>query len=161
MAWQSKLASQSKRFLLLAGALAVAGSAAAQLALQSANGIRYASGGIGESERDELMLVLPDYNLKLVAAAQNSGAFLADVRLAVLDARGAKVLDTTLEGPWFVARFPPGRYTLALVRGGVTQKRVVTVPAQGRRVEYVYWPDPTATTLQSIEAAERKAGAAK
>jgi len=149
---------QIRRFLLIAGALAVAGSAAAQLALQSANGIRYASGGIGESERDELMLVLPDYNLKLVAAAQKSGAFLSDVRLAVLDAGGAKVLETTLDGPWFVARFPPGRYTLELAHGTVTQKRAVTIPAQGRRVEYVYWADPTATTLKSMEEADRKAG---
>lgn len=152
------MALQIKRFLLLAGALAVAGSAAAQLALQSANGIRYASGGIGESERDELTLVLPDYNLKLVAAAQKSGAFLSDVRLAVLDAGGTRLLETTLDGPWFVARLAPGRYTLELAHGGVTQKRAVTIPAQGRRVEHVYWADPTATTLKSMEEADRKAG---
>lgn len=152
------MALRIKRFLLLVGALAVAGGAAAQLALQSANGIRYASGGIGESERDELVLMLPDYNLKLVAAAQKSGAFISDVRLAVLDSGGAKVLETTLDGPWFVARFPPGRYTLELAHGGVTQKRAVTIPAQGRRVEYVYWADPTATTLKSMEEAEKKAG---
>ena len=151
------MALRIKRFLLLAGALAIAGGAAAQLALQSADGIRYASGGIGAGERDELVLMLPDYNLKLVAAAQKSGAFLSDVRLAVLDARGAKVLETTLDGPWFVARFPPGRYTLELAHGGVTQKRAVTIPAQGRRVEYVYWAEPTATTLKSMEEADRKA----
>lgn len=136
-----------------------AGAASAQPALQSAGDIRYASVGIGEGERDELVLMLPDYNLRLVAAAQKSGAFLSDVRLAVLDARGAKVLETTLDGPWFVARFPPGRYTFELVRDGVTQQRAVTIPAQGRRVEYVYWADPTATTLKSVEEAERKAGA--
>jgi hypothetical protein len=149
-----------KRFLLLAGVLAVAGPAAAQLVLQQgAEGVRYASGGIGESERDELVLMLPDYNLKLVAAAQKSGAFISDVRLAVLDARGAKVLETTLDGPWLVARIPPGRYTLELAHGGATQKRAVTIPAQGRRVEYVYWADPGATTLKSLEEAEKKAGA--
>ena len=151
------MALEIKRFVLFVAVLAVAGSAVAQLALQSANGIRYASGGIGESERDELMLVLPDYNLKLVAAAQKSGAFLSDVRLAVLDASGAKVLETTLDGPWFVARFPPGRYTLELAHGTVAQKRAVTIPAQGRRVEYVYWAEPTATTLKSMEEADRKA----
>lgn len=145
-------------FAVMAGAL-LAGAAGAQPALQSADGVRYASGGIGAGERDELVLMLPDYNLKLVAAAQKSGAFLADVRLVVLDARGGKVLETTLEGPWFVARFPPGRYTFELVHGGVTQQRSVTIPAQGRRVEYVYWADPAATTLKSIEEAERKAGA--
>lgn len=148
-------------FLLLL-ALGVGSSAFAQVSLQSSEGIRYASGGIGEGERDELILVLPDYNLKLVAAAKGTGAFLADVKLIALDARGTKVLDTTLEGPWFVARFPPGRYELQLDHGGATQKRTVTIPAQGRRVEYVYWADASATTLKSMEQTEKPApGAAK
>ncbi len=147
---------------LLLMALGVAGNAAAQLSLHSSEGIRYASGGIGEGERDELVLMLPDYNLKLVAAAQGTGAFLADVKLIALDARGTKVLETTLDGPWFVARFPPGRYELQLAYGGATQKRMVTIPAQGRRVEYVYWSDASATTLKSIEQAEKPApGAAR
>lgn len=148
-----------RRFLLLAATAVAAAGAGAQPALQRADGIRFASGGIGAGERGELVLVLPDYNLKLVAAAQKSGAFLSDVGLAVLDARGAKVLETTLDGPWFVARFPPGRYTLELAYRGVTQKRVVTIPAQGRRVEYVYWADPSATTLKSMEEADRAVGA--
>jgi hypothetical protein len=59
-----------------------------------------------------------------------------------------------------VARFPPGRYELQLTLGGVTQKRTVTIPAQGRRIEYVYWADPSATTLKSLEdEARRGAGA--
>jgi len=147
---------------LVALALGLAGSAGAQLSLQSSDGIRYASGGIGEGERDELVLMLPDYNLKLVAAAKGTGAFLADVKLTALDARGTKVLETTLDGPWFVARFPPGRYELQLAHGGATQNRMVTIPAQGRRVEYVYWTDASATTLKSMEQAEKPVpGAAK
>jgi hypothetical protein len=143
-------------------ALGLAGNAGAQLSLQSSDGIRYASGGIGASERDELVLVLPDYNLKLVAAAKGTGAFLADVKLTALDAQGTKVLETTLDGPWFVGRFPPGRYELQLAYGGATQKRLVTIPAQGRRVEYVYWTDASATTLKSMEQAEKPApGAAQ
>ena len=151
----------SAMFLLIL-VLGLAGNAGAQLSLQSSEGIRYASGGIGEGERDELVLMLPDYNLKLVAAAKGTGAFLADVKLTAFDARGTKVLETTLGGPWFVARFPPGRYELELAYDGATQKRPVTIPAQGRRVEYVYWTDASATTLKSMEQAEKPApGAAK
>lgn len=146
-----------KSALLLVLALGVGSTALAQVTLQSAEGIRYASGGIGEGERDELILVLPDYNLKLVAAAKGTGAFLADVKLIALDARGTKVLETTLDGPWFVARFPPGRYELQLAHGSTTQKRTVTIPAQGRRVEYVYWADAGATTLKSLEQTEKPA----
>jgi len=143
-------------------AVVLAGNAGAQLSLRSSDGIRYASGGIGAGERDELVLVLPDYNLKLVAAAKGSGAFLADVKLTALDARGTKVLETTLDGPWFVARFPPGRYEFQLAYGGATQKRMVTIPAQGRRVEYAYWTNASATTLKMMEQAEKPApGAAR
>jgi hypothetical protein len=39
---------------------------------------------------------------------------------------------------------------------------MVTIPAQGRRVEYVYWTDAGATTLKSMEQTEKAApGAAK
>jgi hypothetical protein len=72
------------------------------------------------------------------------------------------MLETTLDGPWFVAHFPPGRYELQLAHGDVAQKRMVTIPAQGRRVEYVYWIDAGATTLKSIEQAAKPApGAAQ
>jgi len=33
----------------------------------------------------------------------------------------------------------------------------VSIPAQGRRVEYVYWADASATTLKSMEQTEKPA----
>ncbi len=149
-----------KSAFLLGCAALLAGAAGAQPALQSAGSIRYASGGIGAGERDELVLMLPDHNLRIVAAAQKTGAFVSDVRFVALDAAGKKLLETTLDGPWLVARFPPGRYELQLTLGGVTQKRAVTIPAQGRRVEHVYWADPTATTLKSLEDDAKRGTAA-
>jgi hypothetical protein len=138
----------------LALALALAAPAWGQLALQTSNGARYVSGGIGAGERDEMLLVLPDFNLKVITAAQGSGAFLSGVALVVLDARGGKVLETTLDGPWLMGRLAPGRYELLATHSGTTQKRMTTVPDKGHRVEHFYWSTPGAETLQSLERQE-------
>jgi hypothetical protein len=140
----------------LALALALAAPAWGQIALQTSNGARYVSGGIGAGERDEMLLVLPDFNLKVITAAQGSGAFLAGVTLVVLDARGGKVLETTLDGPWLMGRLEPGRYELQATHGGATQKRMTTLPAKGHRVEHFYWSAPGAETLKSLERQEQQ-----
>ena len=151
------MASGFGRMTGLALALALAAPAWGQLSLQSSEGARYVSGGIGASEREEMLLMLPDYNLKVVAAAQGSGAFLAGVGLVVLDARGGKVFETTLDGPWLMGHLPPGRYELQATHGSATQKRTITLPAKGHRLEYFYWPVPGAETLQSFERQEQPA----
>jgi hypothetical protein len=141
---------------VLALALGLATAAWGQLALQTSDGARYVSGGIGASERDEMLLIVPDFNLKVITAAQGSGAFLSGVGLVVLDARGGKVLETTLDGPWLMGRLAPGRYELLATHGGTTQKRMTTVPERGNRVEHFYWAAPGAETLQSLERQERQ-----
>jgi hypothetical protein len=141
----------------LALALVLAAPAWGELSLQSSNGARYVSGGIGEGEREEMLLILPDYNLKVVAAAQGSGAFIADVGLVVRDARGETVFETTLDGPWLMGHLPPGRYELQATHGGAMQKRTVTLPATGHRLEYFYWSVPGAETLKSLERQEQPA----
>jgi hypothetical protein len=103
-----------------------------------------------------MLLMLPDFNLKVITAAQGSGAFLAGVRLLVLDAHGAKVLETTLDGPWLMGRLDPGRYELQATHGDTTHKRMTTLPGKGHRVEHFYWPVPGAETLQSVERQEQQ-----
>jgi len=122
-------------------AVLAAAVALAQPRVRTQDGVSWISGGISGDERGELILMLPSHNLKLIMAAERSGAYLTDVELVVVDARGAKVLDTRLEGPWFLAQLPAGRYELLLTHNGVTQKRTVTIPATGRRDGYFYWKD--------------------
>jgi hypothetical protein len=136
-------------------ALALAGAAMAQPQLHSQDGLSWVSGGITSEERGELVMLLPEHNLKLVTSAERSGAYLTDVGLVILDARGAKVLETRLDGPWFLARLPTGRYELMLTHNGVTQKRVVTIPATGRRDGYFYWKD-AASADEPVPEGSRK-----
>ena len=122
-------------------AVLVAAAAMAQPRVRTQDGVSWVSGGITDEERGELVLMLPAHNLKLITAAERSGAYLTGVGIVILDARGTKVLDARLEGPWFLGQLPAGRYDLLLTYDGVTQKRTVTIPASGRRDGYFYWKD--------------------
>src|SRR5215212_7147392 len=81
---------------------------AATLVPKTENNISYISGGVGKDEQE-----LADsigrygYNLQLVFAEQQTGAYLADVRVRIQDLKGGVVLDTVSDGPMFLAKLPP------------------------------------------------------
>ena len=74
-------------------------------------GIAYVSGGVAEVEEEDLVAQRKNFSFWLTTASKGSGAFLADVRVRVLDERTRQlVLEHTLDGPWLFANLPPGRY---------------------------------------------------
>jgi hypothetical protein len=138
-------------WLVPVAALAGAGAA---LALDAGGGedARWVSGGVGEGERVEMLLALPDYTLRVLTAAEKSGEYLSDVEVQVRDAAGGFVLETILDGPFLFARLAPGTYEVRATYGGRTQLRTVTIPASGRRELFLYWPVPDAETVPRSEA---------
>ena len=127
--------------------LVLATGAAFALDVRRAGDAYWVSGGVGADERDEMVLTLPDYNLKILTAAEQSGAFLSAVEATVRDAQGRIVLETSLDGPWLLARLQPGRYEVTATRDGKSQTRSVTIPPVGRRELFLYWPAPGIETL--------------
>lgn len=89
-------------------------------------GIRYVSGGIGVSERDELSALSHQFNLRLLFAMQ-AGNYLADVRVNIINARGETVFSAKSEGPWFFVQLPPGAYTVDVDALGRTQGQTVRI----------------------------------
>lgn len=81
-------------------------------AIKSDGGIRYVSGGIGESERTELNALSNQFNLHLMFATQGSGEYLSAVRVDIQDSHHGSVLTAQSKGPWFFAQLPPGNYTV-------------------------------------------------
>lgn len=128
-----------KAVVAIAASLLLGASALGQPVVREVGTVRWVSGGITGEERAELILLLPDHNVRIVTAAAGSGAYLADVSLLVRTAGGAPVIETRLDGPWLLARLPPGRYQLTLTFGEVVQHRSLDVPAVGRREAYFYW----------------------
>jgi hypothetical protein len=105
---------------------------------KSRDGIEYLSGGIGINSQEEINARAKDFNLKLVFTL-NEGNYVADVGVALKDARGRTVVDDTAGGPFFLAKLPAGQYTVAATYEGRTVTRKVQV-GKGLRTEYLRWP---------------------
>ena len=98
--------------------------------VQTYQGVRFVSGGIGLSGRDELRTLSPQFNLRLMFAMQGSGNYLAGAQVRILNSRGAVVLDATSEGPYFLAQLPPGSYTVEVSALGQTQQQTARIGQQ-------------------------------
>ena len=117
-----------------AGWLPPAGS----LRIQTDQGIRYVSGGIGLSERDELRALSGQFNLQLMFAMQGSGDYLADIQVRIFDLRGAAILNATSQGPYFLAQLPTGSYTVEVSVLGQTQRQQARIGTRQYQLNF-YW----------------------
>lgn len=105
---------------------------------KSRDGIEYLSGGVGIDAQDRINERARDFNLKLVFTL-TEGNYIADVGVAVKDARGRTVVEDTADGPFFLAKLPAGQYTVAATYEGKTVTRKLQV-GKGLRTEYLRWP---------------------
>ncbi|MGA7979294.1 MAG: hypothetical protein WCA32_03605 [Chromatiaceae bacterium] len=80
--------------------------------IKTDGGIRYVSGGVGESERSERNALSNELNLHPMFATQGSGEYLSAVRVTILNAYKGPVLTAESKGPWFYAQLPPGDYSV-------------------------------------------------
>jgi len=112
--------------------------AAGEPKVQTAGGVSYVSGGVGMDSMDRLSSLAGDFNLKLVFALK-SGEYLSGVRVAIADAAGKTLLDTTSDGPWFMARLPAGSYHVVATFGGNAVRRQVAVDATKRSTMDFRW----------------------
>lgn len=97
---------------------------------QSDSGIPYVSGGIGEDERAALNAAAATYNLKLIFTDKGGGHYLSDINVSIKGAKGADVLEAVSDGPWFLAKLPPGTYRVSAGIADQRQTRSVTVGKQ-------------------------------
>lgn len=105
----------------------------------------FRSGGATSEEFVAMDRMSGAYSLKLVLAAKDSGAYLADVDVVVhaLPSR-ALMLETRTQGPMLLAALPPGRYAVTAsvaVRPGAisTLKRTIVIPASGQQKLVMYF----------------------
>lgn len=127
-------------FILIAcGAAAAAGiTQSAQNQIMTSGQVAFASGGVGEDSLQRMKALSKDFNLKVIFALK-AGNYLADVAVVISDARGAKVLETVSEGPWFLAKLPPGKYQFTAAYESESFTRTMTIPATGQRELIFRW----------------------
>lgn len=102
-------------------------------------GIAYLSGGIGSDDPVDRMA--EDYNLHLVFATQGSGAYVADVKVLIEDAKRRKVLEADSPGPIFYAKLPAGTYRITAEYDGKPLRKSVAVNDRRARNVYFHWRD--------------------
>jgi hypothetical protein len=122
----------------LALALVPIARATSDVIVQAASGVSYVYGGIGDDSIERLNSLAGGFNLKLVFAL-NSGNYVSGVRVAIADAAGKTVLDTTSEGPWFLVKVPAGNYQVVATFAGNAVKRQIAVGASALRTVDFRW----------------------
>jgi hypothetical protein len=108
------------------------------LQVQTAGDVRFVSGGIGADERDRLIAIGRNDNLRL-SFARPDGDFLGGAEVEIKNHRGKEILATSTDGPLLFAKLPAGEYTVEATTMGQTLTRSVTVPAQGQTPVYFTW----------------------
>jgi hypothetical protein len=106
--------------------------------VQTAGRVSYVSGGVGTDSIDRLGSLARDFNLKLVFALK-SGNYVSAVKVTIADAAGKTLLDTTSEGPWFLAKLPAGSYQVKATFEGNAVNRKITVDAAKLRTIDFRW----------------------
>lgn len=102
--------------LLMMGFASLPSTASAAGQNCSASGITCLSGGVGDSEREELRQQASQYSLWISTAAKKSGAFLSDTKIIVRDGKDHRVVFTTvMDGPWLFLGLPVGQYEVEAI----------------------------------------------
>lgn len=127
-------------FVLIAcGAAVAAGTAqSAQNQIMTSGQVTFASGGVGDDSLQRMEALSKDFNLKVIFALK-AGNYVSDVAVVISDVRGAKVLETVSEGPWFLAKLPPGKYQFTATYENESFTRATTIPATGQRELILRW----------------------
>jgi hypothetical protein len=102
--------------------------------------VTYLSGGIGEREAKAIKEVAPKYPLEVeFIKKEPSGpaAYLAEDKLAIRDHAGKTVLSTTSNGPFLLAKLPPGRYTVMATNDKTSKERRIDL-ASGKHEKIVF-----------------------
>jgi len=132
----------SRTAALLLAILLAAPPALAQAPLQprTMGGIAYVSGGISIEERNAIKAMEAGYDLRLLFSARDTGEYLWGVKVRIMDGGDKTLLSAVSDGPYFLAKLPPGRYTIEVEDEGRAIRKSIEV-SPGRPVaEHFTWP---------------------
>jgi hypothetical protein len=108
-------------------------------AAKASSNVPAISGGVSLNARDNLRSQEKDANVKLVFAL-NTGNYVSDVQVKVTDSKGKVVIDDVSNGPWVLAKLPPGTYTANATYNGKTVTQKLTAGKSGLRTAQFRWP---------------------
>ncbi len=102
--------------------------------MQESGGVRWVCGGVGEEERDGLAALQSQANLSIETVAGKRGAYLADVQLALYEAKSKSPrLEIKTDGPLCLIHAAPGRYRIEASFNGAKRSADATIAAGAKR----------------------------
>ncbi len=105
----------------------------------SATSVPFLSGGVGEDSMAQLISREKEFDLKLFLVGQ-SGSYLSDIRITIIDAKGNGVLLTTSEGPVLLANLSAGTYSVKAQKNGHTLEQKISVTPGKLQTNYFRFP---------------------
>jgi hypothetical protein len=130
------------------------------------NGVTYLCGGVGRDEAAMMKRSAARHDLMLTFATRK-GAYLADVKVEIDDAKGNPILHTTCDGPIMLVDLPrSGNYRIRSSAEGMEQRRVahVNTDRPGASQLVFAWPgnliEAAGSTGSSAAAGAASSGAA-
>jgi hypothetical protein len=118
--------------------------------VQTADGVRYVSGGVGDEEEAAIKEIGKDFDLRITLAT-TSGEYLGGGNLEFRDPSGKKVLHAQAQGPLFFAQLPTGRYTVrAICSGAKSESRTFEVK-EGRQTQVAFHLPIAGTQPETVD----------
>lgn len=106
----------------------------------------YISGGVDSDEVAEFKLLAKNFLLEAVFVQKADlevnnriEEYLASVNLQIKDAKGNVVVETTTDGPFFLADLPPGKYQISAEHDGIVKNNSVRVVAKKHQRVVFLW----------------------
>jgi hypothetical protein len=130
---------------VVATGTAMAAGAASLPPVHTEGGVAYLSGGIGQGEVRAIERSERQWPLTLEFAQNDRrhADFVADVAVVVRGLDRRTSLHATSEGPFLLAKLPPGRYAVDATLDGRTLHRQVTVREGVPTSAVLVWPAGT------------------
>ena len=109
--------------------------------VQSQGQIEFLTGGIGQDESQAILQEGKKWPLMLELAkgGTSRAVYISDVQVIIKDASGIIVLETITNGPYLLAKLPPGKYTLDATYKGDTLHRNIILQKEHKKISLL-WP---------------------
>lgn len=101
--------------------------------------VPHATGGIAKIGQERMEAIQGQYNMHLTFAQGKQGAYLADVKVKIANAKGDTMLET-VSGPMLFAKLPAGTYQVSAEVGGQTQTQKVELGGKGAKAVTMRFP---------------------
>jgi hypothetical protein len=114
---------------------------------QQQGAVSFVSGGVGEDELADIKGMARGYPLELLFVAKSTptNEYVSDVQVKVMDKGGTVMLDTQSNGPYLLAKLPPGRYTIEATLHGNVRHQTVQLSSSAMKHLTFMWDNSVAS----------------